>query len=513
LLDKTVYYDFVNAIEHNDQKELEELKTELANPAIKLIDPLASLSGILVGADQCALCLPAPPTLSCKGMGAEMVELYCMAITRDAPFSSYVSDSSIATVLGNTYLNKSDVLQNMPYNNAYTFNAGNIFRGPNNLETVGPYLSQLLLYNIKMGSCYMNQKHYCHPLRGNTPTLVMESGRNKTEMIDMQNGNYISPATFIGQANLQQRYIYNGRSLANAVYSDPVYMLFTNAALILDSLNAPKNPGLPNSAINQSFVIGKGPVSVYCSIAEVGGLALKHAWYWKWQVYRKVRPEVVSLWVDNVKNGTVSNTSYSLSDVLLNNGILTGSYSITNYNDDWTGPQFSSSYTLPQVYRDGSPLHPSYPSGHATIAGACCTIMKMMYNGSTPWNSLTFSDTLVRPDLGMSSYGSNFVVEPTTDGQFAQVYNGNDYANVTVESEINKLATNVAFGRNWAGVHYRSDAVPGMYLGEKVAILYMEDVLSTYVQNNPDGTIPEITFTKFNGSKCTVKPSLCKKLH
>ncbi len=30
-----------------------------------------------------------------------------------------------------------------------------------------------------------------------------------------------------------------------------------------------------------------------------------------------------------------------------------------------------SSYLLPQAFPEGSPLHPSYPAGHATVAGAC----------------------------------------------------------------------------------------------------------------------------------------------
>jgi hypothetical protein len=40
----------------------------------------------------------------------------------------------------------------------------------------------------------------------------------------------------------------------------------------------------------------------------------------------------------------------------------------------------------------------------------------------------------------------------------------------TVGGELNKLAANVALGRDTAGVHWRSDGVEGLNLGEGVAV-------------------------------------------
>jgi hypothetical protein len=48
---------------------------------------------------------------------------------------------------------------------------------------------------------------------------------------------------------------------------------------------------------------------------------------------------------------------------------------------------------------------------------------------------------------------------------------------ITVNDELNKLATNVALGRNWAGIHYRSDGIEGLLLGEQVAVRYLQDHL------------------------------------
>lgn len=51
---------------------------------------------------------------------------------------------------------------------------------------------------------------------------------------------------------------------------------------------------------------------------------------------------------------------------------------------------------------------------------------------------------------------------------------------LTVGGELNKLAANVALGRNAAGVHWRSDAVEGLLLGEALALSVLADLALTY---------------------------------
>jgi hypothetical protein len=36
---------------------------------------------------------------------------------------------------------------------------------------------------------------------------------------------------------------------------------------------------------------------------------------------------------------------------------------------------------LPMAFQEGSPMHPSYGAGHATVAGACVTILKAFFDG------------------------------------------------------------------------------------------------------------------------------------
>jgi len=67
-------------------------------------------------------------------------------------------------------------------------------------------------------------------------------------------------------------------------------------------------------------------------------------------------------------------------------------------------------------------------------------------------------------------------VVPTSDGQSLAPYKG---PALTVRGEIEKLAFNVAMGRNFA----RSDAVVGVQPGEEVAINILEDLVNTFAED------------------------------
>ncbi len=54
---------------------------------------------------------------------------------------------------------------------------------------------------------------------------------------------------------------------------------------------------------------------------------------------------------------------------------------------------------------------------------------------------------------------------------------------LTVEGELNKLASNISIGRNWAGVHYFSDYIESLRMGEQIAIGILEEQKLTYHEN------------------------------
>jgi hypothetical protein len=78
-----------------------------------------------------------------------------------------------------------------------------------------------------------------------------------------------------------------------------------------------------------------------------------------------------------------------------------------------------------------------------------------------------------------------------------------DFANIPLggntKLQLNKLANNVALGRDMAGVHWRSDAEQALLLGEAVTISILRDQRPTY--NEP---FSGFTFTKFDGTTITV---------
>jgi len=127
----------------------------------------------------------------------------------------------------------------------------------------------------------------------------------------------------------------------------------------------------------------------------------------------------------------------------------------------------ADTYLLPQAYPEGAPLHPSYPSGHATFAGAYITVLKAIFDDRALFSSLY---NPVQPD-------------PKNASKLIQLLNeGED--RMTIGGELNKLAANIAFGRNFAGIHYRADADYGMRLGESLALSFLKDKAHTIADFN-----------------------------
>lgn len=87
-------------------------------------------------------------------------------------------------------------------------------------------------------------------------------------------------------------------------------------------------------------------------------------------------------------------------------------------------------------------------------------------------------------------------LEASDDGLSLVPYQG---APLTLGGELNKLAANVAHGRNIAGVHWRTDATEAMRLGEEVAIRYLRQERACF---NED--FPGFSLTRFDGSTITV---------
>jgi hypothetical protein len=227
----------------------------------------------------------------------------------------------------------------------------------------------------------------------------------------------------------------------------------------------PLNPGNPyeNSLTQEGFQTFGGP-HVLSLIAEVSNRALKAVWYHKWYVHRTLRPEAYG--------GLVHWTMTSKRNYPLHPDVLNSKAAAQVFSKHGT-------YLLPQAYPEGCPLHPSYGQGHAAVAGACVTVLKAFF----ATDNVMFYDP----------------VEASADGLSLVPYKGPDVWQMSVTNELHKLAGNIGMGRNFAGVHWRSDYDQALLLGEAVAISILRDQRATFNEEF-DG----FTFTKFDGTKITV---------
>ena len=71
---------------------------------------------------------------------------------------------------------------------------------------------------------------------------------------------------------------------------------------------------------------------------------------------------------------------------------------------------------------------------------------------------------------------------------------------LTLGGAIDKLANNIALGRDWIGVHYRSDGVDGLLVGDQQAIGLLLDYSRAYKER-----FGGFTLTKFDGQEITIK--------
>ncbi len=149
----------------------------------------------------------------------------------------------------------------------------------------------------------------------------------------------------------------------------------------------------------------------------------------------------------------------------------------------------AGTYLLPQVFPEGSPTHPSYASGHTTAAGACATILKAFFNEDAPITDP--SNTTLPTDV--SRLPPAFVANTAAGVNGTQLMpaQGPEQVALAVGGELNKLASNIAIGRNGAGVHWRSDATQGMALGEAVAASILFEQAFTFNEGH------SLTFTTF----------------
>jgi hypothetical protein len=415
----------------------------------KLTNPQAGLGFDLEGPDGHQLAIRPAPRIDSPEGSAEIGELYWMALARDVAFTDFASSGIINEAISD--LNSNFTEFRGPKERGRV-TPGTIFRGNTPGDVKGPYLSQFLLKDVPYGALTISQRIQTVVPRQDYLTAY-------DDWLGAQNGG---PA---GKDRLAAvpRYIRTPRDLARWVHMDALYEGFLNACLILLGMGAPFDSGNPynNSATQTGFGTFGGP-HILGLVTEVATRALKAVWYEKWFVHRRLRPEALGGLIHHRLTGAAA---YPVHHEILDSGVVNSTFS--RYG----------TYLLPQAFPEGCPTHPSYGAGHATVAGACVTILKAWFD-----ESFVIQDPVV----------------PSAGGSALLPYKGADAGELTVGDELDKVAANIATGRNMAGIHYRSDYWESVQLGENVALGLLQEQKATY--NEP----ATFTLTRFDGTTVTI---------
>jgi hypothetical protein len=464
-VDPGAFATFQTALNSGKPSDFEKIvmggARKLNGPQGGLAFDLAMMDSVQFGQPQ----VPPAPALASDQGGTELLEHYWASLLRDVAFTDYGSSAlaaQAATELGAqpTYLGARDSRGQVT--------PALLFRGAFPGEALGPYISQFLLQPASLGS-----QPFAQQQRTYLPQI--DYGADFASWLDIQNGVDTGKRN---QLDPQLRYCRNGRDLAAVTHVDVLFQEYFVAFLVLAGMNgnapgsftsggAPFNAGNPYSkSLTQNGFGSFGGPDVSAAIEEVAVKALNAVWYQKWFVHLRPRPEAIGGLVHLIKTGQQDKTSAKLSPVILNSQGLQQSF---NKYGTWL---------LSQAFPEGSPAHPSYPTGHGAVAGACITVLKFFFDGS-----------FVVPNPVVSS----------SDGLSLVPYTGADAGQLTVNGELNKLGHNVSLGHGiHAGIHWRSDTDTSLLLGEAVALSFLRDRARCY--NEPF----TVNLTRFDGTIATV---------
>ena len=422
-----------------------------------LTNPQSGLAFDMEGPDAHSLIQPPAPAFASRAQAAEISENYWMALLRDVPYSQYSGNPIANAAAADLTLYGAD-FTGPKTGGAVT--TGTLFRGLTPGDLLGPYISQFFYQDCNFGANKIEQK-----IRTTLPGINYMT--DFATWLAVQRGFNQPPDVF----DPIPRYIRDGRDLGQWVHIDVLFQAYFHAFLILAGAGAPFDDGNPyNDSPNQIGFGTFGGPHIATLLCEVSTRALKAVWFQKWFVHRRLRPEVQA---ERVHRTLFDGANYPVHPEILNS---------FSDNNRLKGFMPAGNALLPMAFPEGSPTHPAYGAGHATVAGACVTILKA-------W----FKETTRLVDIGLAP------VQPTDDGLNLVPYAGPDAGDLTVGGELNKIAANVGLGRNTAGVHWRSDATESLKLGEQIAIGILREQRACYNE-----VFNGFSLTKFDGTTVTV---------
>ncbi|MED1204131.1 phosphoesterase [Heyndrickxia acidicola] len=346
------YQAFLTALNTGKPSDFEQIPL---GGAVKLTDPQSAYAYELAGPDSHQITLEAPPSFSSAREASEMAELYWRALARDVPFAEY--DTNPITQEAAADLSTYSDFGGPKVNGRVTTDT--LFRGDKSGDVLGPFLSQFMWKDVPYGADTVVQQY-------RTTVPKDDHLTDYKEWLKIQNGMLPSTSNVFDTA---KRYIRDGRGLSEYVHEDFPYMAVLNACLILlsygpDALDQ-NNPYL--QSLTQTGFSTFGAPHILDFTARAARAALEAAWFQKFLVHRRLRPEEFGGRVHNTKIGAAQ---YPIHEDLLSSRVLTE-----------IDKQYGS-FLLPVAYAEGCATHPAFPGGHASFASAGVTMLKAFFNES-----------------------------------------------------------------------------------------------------------------------------------
>ena len=468
--------------------------------------------------------------------------------------------------------------------NGAELSSGNLFRGSTPGAKTGPYISQFLYLGNErreresQGATYTETIEMPVYARGcpadadgdidthTTQGLIsygtqeicqafVPHAENVDHMVewqtwlDVQNG--ANRKKFLDLWHAEKRFIATPRDLATYVHFDALYQAYLNATLLLLEAGVGTDAGLPEGGGKRDAFATFGGPHILTLVCEVATRALKAVRRQKYNIHLRSRPEALAAaislaWTGEEENLARLGAQRAAMEKMVKN--LAGEADdkglldlVTAHNagamDYWTkngwpvnhGPLGSQDFNalLPMAFPEGSPMHPSYGAGHATVAGACVTVLKAFFEmyDDVPPRGFGLYDALKVSTTDKTFYDNTFpsamfgaerrlVVtretwcsmsdEERKDIPFPTAV-APDPANecrtlkqvpdvqLTIQQELDKLAANIAIGRNFAGVHFYSDYHASLRMGERMAVSILQEQMLTYREP------VSMRFTSFDG--------------
>ena len=476
----------------------------------------AGLAFDLEGPDAQAVTMPPAPEIGSQELIGEMGEVYVQALLRDVPFTDIVDFKNKKEITIKCANGKARTIElyelirllaDLPWfdprENARDritirdyrrrtrnvtllteqeisrmrvgLSGQSVFRGITTGDQIGPYISQFLLSGnrgvngrdrargreeglITYGAVTIDQRvRFASPCDDHMDTWA--------EWYDVQQGANLSARESF-EKEPETRFITTPRDLATYVHYDALYEAYLNACLLMLSEGYPLDPGLPFRIDDykdhqQGFAHFGGP-HILSLVTEVATRALKAVRFQKFNIHRRFRPEALAARLAKQAEGDISHP-----DLKTMVSGLEGILKRVDARNPADSNLKNGNFLLPMAFCEGSPMHPAYGAGHATVAGACVTILKAFFDHAHPVTLAGNDTTAFVPAADGSSLTTTSVAGGT----------------LTVEGELNKLASNISIGRNWAGVHYFTDYIESIRMGEQIAIGILEEQKLTYGEN------------------------------